>query len=74
MSQGKFPLPLAMSGSSHSPVPTPGPKVEEDSLWERVWSLEETFNSFIPGPHLQEVLIHREGWDKAESREVIGPP
>lgn len=72
MSHGKLPLPLAMSGSSHSPVPTPGRNVGEDSLWARVWSLEETFNSLIPGPHLQEVLIHREGWDEAESQEVIG--
>lgn len=62
----------AVLGSSHFPVPTPGCKVGEDSFGAPVWSLEETFNSSIPGPYLQEVLIHLEGWDEAESREVIG--
>lgn len=58
---------FAMLGSSHFPVPTPGCEVGEDNFGAPVWSLEETFNRSIPGPYLQEVLIHLEGWDEAES-------
>lgn len=68
---------IALSGSSHRPLPTPGRKAEGDTLqgfpnWAWFGSLEEAFNSWIPGPRLQEVLIHLERVGQAESRKVTG--